>query len=323
MLYLIIAILFGSLFAVVFKVCQQRQIDTGKVIMYNYLTGFIISLFSVDWSTLDTLPCGEGWGEASLFITTLLQGALFMTGFIVMDRSTWRNGVALTNVSARASLILPVILSWLLLDQPSPEWLQVCLVLAAMLMIILPNQNQQHDSSLNRSRSDAERKRKAAIALVGVFLFYGVSDFSLKVVEHTASKTSIDFSLVMTIIFFSAFVFSTIRVLLQNHKIPKSPNPQITKSPTHGCKAAIKSPTHGCKAAIIAGLCLGLVNTCCTTGMLYALREIPTSIYYPLYNIGIVILSTIIGICFFKEHIKWLQIAGLVLAVVAISLTLI
>ena len=65
MLYLIIAILFGSLFAVVFKVCQQRQIDTGKVIMYNYLTGFIISLISVDWSTLVTLPCGEGWGEAS------------------------------------------------------------------------------------------------------------------------------------------------------------------------------------------------------------------------------------------------------------------
>jgi multidrug transporter EmrE-like cation transporter len=39
-----------------------------------------------------------------------------------------------------------------------------------------------------------------------------------------------------------------------------------------------------------------------------------------LYNIGIVILATLVGVLFFKEKLKWLQVAGLALAIAAIAL---
>ena len=46
-----------------------------------------------------------------------------------------------------------------------------------------------------------------------------------------------------------------------------------------------------------------------------------TGLYYPLYNIGIVLVAALSGILFFNERLKWAQVAGLVLAVAAIALS--
>ena len=71
---------------------------------------------------------------------------------------------------------------------------------------------------------------------------------------------------------------------------------------------------------LAAGLALGVINIGCTSCALRALRVLATGTFYPLYNIGIVILATLIGVLFFKEKLKWLQVAGLVLAIAAIAL---
>lgn len=44
MIFLLFAIIFGSLFAVVFKICQRRQIDTAQVILFNYVTAIVFSV---------------------------------------------------------------------------------------------------------------------------------------------------------------------------------------------------------------------------------------------------------------------------------------
>ena len=55
--------------------------------------------------------------------------------------------------------------------------------------------------------------------------------------------------------------------------------------------------------------------------MLRALGVMSTGLYYPLYNIGIVLVAALAGILFFNERLKWAQVAGLVLAVAAIALS--
>lgn len=141
MVYLLLAILCGSLFSIVFKLGQRHGADGQQVILFNYAVAFVFTLLPIlAHVSFDTsVSFGNYVPGPSSWLLAVIQGALFTIGFTVMDRSTRRSGVALTTVCARASLILPVVLSWLLL---------------------------------------------------GVFLVFGLSDFFLKVVQHTVEKGS-------------------------------------------------------------------------------------------------------------------------------------
>ena len=122
MWFLVSAIIFGSLFSIVFKVCQSLRIDTDQVIHFNYLTAFIIAVLSALLQSGGPDSVLQGFSPRwSNTIPALVEGVLFVLSFVVMDHSVWRSGVALTTVAARASLILPVIFSWIFLAQPAPQ----------------------------------------------------------------------------------------------------------------------------------------------------------------------------------------------------------
>lgn len=308
MIYLLCAIVFGSLFAVVFKICQNRNIDSGVVILLNYIAGAVFGFAPILLSVFSGKAVFSDYSmPVSCILLALVQGFLFWLGFFVMDRSTWRNGIALTTASARASLILPVILSWLIFAQGIPDWLGVALIITAMILIAGPNDFQCHDCSLNKSRSDRARQIKAALALVAVFLTYGISDFFMKVVQNsvTANGAGADvvsnrLSMQTVWIFVGASVSSLVSCIVKG-----------TFS-----KSGFGLP------AVIGGLALGLINIGCTSGILRALNSISTNVFYPLYNIGIVVIGTCVGVFFFKEKVKPIQYCGLALAVAAIALTL-
>ena len=186
MVFLILAILCGSLFSIIFKLCQRHDVDGRQVTLFNYAVAFLFTLlpivartvFDPGTSASDYIPGASSW------LLAVVQGLLFTFGFIVMDRSTQRSGVALTTVCARASLILPVLLSWILLSQPAPSWLPVILVVAAMALIIGPTETRP----AGRAATGGPGRHAIMFALLGVFLVFGCSDFFLKVVQHTVDK---------------------------------------------------------------------------------------------------------------------------------------
>ena len=189
MIYLILAILCGSLFSIVFKLCQRHGVDGVQVIWFNYTLAFLFTLlpilakagFDPGSSIGDFVPRPQSW------LLAAVQGILFTTGFVIMDRSTRRSGVALTTVCARASLVLPVLLSWMLLGQPAPALLPVLLTVAAMVLIIGPTEAR----APKRRIAGREPAHFAAMfALLGVFFVMGLSDFFLKVVQHSVEKGS-------------------------------------------------------------------------------------------------------------------------------------
>ena len=306
MLFLILAILCGSLFSIVFKLCQRHGVDGLQVTFLNYSIAFLFTLlpiiaravFDSATSAGDFVPVPSSWPLA------FVQGALFMTGFSIMDRSTRKSGVALTTVCARASLILPVLLSWVLLGQPAPSWLPVLLTVAAMVLIVGPIGSGRN----GRRVADRPARRHATMfALLGVFFVFGLSDFFLKVVQHSVEKIhSSDpalmerqLSSLTCIIFLMASIVGLAVCLLsgsfRKHKVTW--------------------------ATVGWGALLGFANIGCTYSMLRALGVMSTGLYYPLYNIGIVLVAALAGILFFNERLKWAQVAGLVLAVAAIALS--
>ncbi len=305
MIYLLFAILFGSLFSVVLKICQRAQIDTQQVILFNYSSAFLLTLLPIllRMAGPDGVPPQDFSLRPASIGACVLQGVLFLTGFSIMDRCTMRCGVALTTASARASLILPVLLSWILLAQPAPSWLAVGLILAAMTLIVLPSGK---DSSSPESSAVPQSRGKAALALIAVFIAFGLSDFTLKLAQHTVEPVSAGDSVLMNrqldaltcVIFLMASIAGLVVCLVsgsvRKHKVGWP--------------------------SLLAGLALGVINIVCTSCSLKALSVLATGTFYPLYNIGIVVVATLIGVLFFKEKLRPLQIAGLAMAVAAIAL---
>lgn len=306
MIYLIFAILFASLFSVVFKVCQEKQIDTRQVILFNYVTATVVSVVAMAAKLLGGSAVSADYSlHWSSCLYAVVEGILFTLGFALMDRSVWRSGVALTNVSARASLILPVIFSWMFLSQPAPDWISVGIVIVALALIILPAESQVHPAQYLTNKTDAQRRRRVLLVLFLVFVCLGTSDFFMKVSQNSVamhlsngSDSSSHIDSLTAVIFFAA----SLSALAYCHF-----SGSLRKHPVRW-------------KSLTAGAILGVVNLVGTSCSLRALGILPTGIYYPLYNIGIVIVATIIGIIFFKEKIKWLQYVGIALAIAAIYL---
>ena len=305
MVYLIIAIVFGSLFSVMLKLCQRWQIDSQQVIFFNYFFAFLITLapLLVRMAGSGGVPLQDYLLKPASVWACVLQGILFLAGFSIMDRSTFHCGVALTTAAARASLILPVLLSWVLLSQPAPSWIAVGLILLSMALIVLPAEDEEPATA---GISDKARRRRAALALVAVFVAFGLSDFTLKLAQHSVETVSAHDPVLegrqmdaLTCVIFLMASIAGLLVCLVTGSFRKH-------------KVSWRS--------LAAGLALGLINIGCTSCALRALRVLTTGTFYPLYNIGIVILATLIGVLFFKEKLKWLQVAGLALAVAAIAL---
>lgn len=311
MVFLLLAILCGSLFSIVFKLGQRHGADGLQVTFFNYAVAFAFTLlpivgrvvFDPGASAGDFVPAPSAW------LLALVQGALFMTGFTIMDRSTRNSGVALTTVCARASLILPVLLSWMLLGQPAPSWLPVLLTVAAMVLIVGPMGTGNTGRSGNTGRRLAAGRPSGrgatVIALLGVFFVFGFSDFFLKVVQHSVERGhSADpvlmerqLSALTCIIFLMASLVG-LTVCLLSGSFRKN---KVTWN------------------NVGWGALLGFANIGCTYCMLRALAVMQTGVFYPLYNIGIVLVAALAGLLFFGERLKWAQVAGLILAVAAIA----
>ncbi|MBQ0016765.1 MAG: hypothetical protein KBT04_07265 [Bacteroidales bacterium] len=232
-----------------------------------------------------------------------------MIGFAITDRAVWRCGVTLNNFATRSSLIIPILLCWVLLNERKPSWIALALVFVALLLIILPNRQQQHAPSLKQSASDKIRNRKSMLSLIGVFTFAGFGDFMIKVMQKSAATDGVSatnifdphYLVLLSIVFGSGALASFIYCLATKH-IPLKYDP-------------FRAPI---TIRMTYGFLLGVSNVGCTASIVLALTQVSTSIFYAIYNIGIVLVSTIIGITIFKEHVNILQALGIVIGIAAI-----
>jgi drug/metabolite transporter (DMT)-like permease len=71
---------------------------------------------------------------------------------------------------------------------------------------------------------------------------------------------------------------------------------------------------------IIAGVFLGLLNWYSTLFVLKGLDIFQVSFFIPVYNVGVVALSALIGFVIFKEKLSRINWIGIALAIVAIIL---
>lgn len=295
-LFLIIATVLTAMFSIVFKIFHRKDIDANQAIFFNYLTAFILGvLFSLNGEAVVN-PLKADW-----LVDVIILGFIFMAGMVMLSASTRRVGVAISTVCSRASMVIPIIVSYLLIEgSAKPKWLLICLVLVAMTLTIWTDKPEGgHKYTL-----------LDILAPVTVFLMFGVSNAYLKVLQHrvTVNDTAAglseqvinsEISLVTASVFFVAMLMCIYSFFKKGPDGKRSP-------------LLLKN--------VVGGVVLGFVNYFCTYTLMLSMKTIDSSFLFPVHNIGIVAIGAIVGWLAFNEKLRPHQILGIVLAAVSIAL---
>ena len=282
MIYLITAILFGSLFAILFKIFQRKGIDALQAIGINYVVAFALG-------SLGSLTQGfSTTGMASWILPAMGAGLFMMGSFVTMNMTTRSHGIAIATIAARVAFVVPVLCAFLFLHGDEPRWLASALVIASLLLIF------HHRQEINTSTRNL-------LNPIPVFICYGMANFLLKLSQQIVAQSgggNAELSLVTGVAFLSALLFTVIYYMMQ---------PRSSRQPLRWNN-------------VVAGIVLGVVNMGCTFFLLKSLMTIDSSIFYPVYNITIVLIATLAGRFGFGERLSPLQYGGIAVAIAAIIL---
>jgi len=289
MIYLFGSILATSILFVIFKSYGKFKVNTENAIVLNYLMAATISGISVipEFSFPDM--CKSPW-----FFNAVGLGFLFIVIFVAMGYSSILAGVAITSVASKMSLAIPVAFSIIYFNEAITAFKITGFILAIPALIL---------SSWSGKKGEVKQTGFInKLIILAVFFGSGTIDTLLKFNEYKWLQTDADNRAFIFIVFASAFVLGIFYMLFQFLRNPAK-NKLTTKD-------------------ILGGFALGVPNVLSAYCLIKSL-ESPTleaSVVFPLNNIGVVILSSILGFVIFKEKPTTQNIIGYCLCLIAIAL---
>lgn len=283
MIYLILSIIISTSLFVIFKYFDVYKIDTLKAIVVNYLVAFTLGfvLAEIDFS-LAELP-NQKW-----FFGAMILGVLFIFIFFVMALTAQRNGVSVVSVAGKMSVVIPIIFGVVLYNE-SLSAIKIIGIVLAIVAVYLAS-----------VKDDLKKHEKAGLLLpVILFLGSGAIDTTLKYVEINFVKENEVAVFSGSLFGFAAF-FGLIILLVKT----------IKKREPFGLKN------------VIAGIVLGIPNYYSIVFLIKALQTkgIESSTLFTINNVGIVVVSTLIGLLIFKESFSLKNKIGIALAITGIIL---
>lgn len=275
---LILSILSSTLIMVVFKLLDRFKLDTFTAIVINYFTA---SALGFSLSRRPPVP-SEIVQQPWLWMAVLI-GILFVVMFFVIARGTQLVGISITSVATKMSVILPMGLSIILFSEPlnTAKIMGIALAFPSVILASL--------------RKERVRFRSALFFLpIVLFLGTGIIDSLVKYTQETYLKTEGGLYFSSTL-----FAFSALTGLLFSF---------------------FRKPVRISGKLLLGGILLGLVNF----GSLYFIVEalnsevLGSSVIFGINNIGIVSLSALTGFFLFREKLRYINWAGLLLSILTL-----
>lgn len=278
MMYLVLAILTSTAIIVTFRYFSQFKISTLQAITVNYLTAASFGYLSAGENVNFTKIPSESW-----FFISLAVGVTLIVAFNLYALSARHAGMAVTAITGRMSVVIPVLFG-LLLFGDSTGWLRITGIVVALVALFLTSKKKQAD------------RINARYFYLPLFLFlaFGANDTLLKVAEHFYITD--DFTIFLATAFLAALVLGILLLAIK-----WKPGEE---------KFHIKN--------IVAGIILGLFNWYSTLYFLKGINIFEVSVFIPAFNIGVVVLASISGFWLFKEKLSGTNYFGIFLAIIAI-----
>lgn len=278
MTYIIMTVIQSVLILVTFKLFDRFRINNLQAIVTNYLVAgiFGFTITRTSWSPA-LLP------EFDWFVTALFLGVLFICTFFFFALASQKVGVAVTSVSSKMSLVMPVVASTFLFGEVL-NWMRIFGIILAFTAFVLTFKKKEKFSW----------KAKYAWLPLLVFAGNGMVDTTMKYADHQFIKD--DLVLFLAIVFSTAFIIGMI--ILTSSIILKRSGFELKN--------------------IAGGAFLGLINFGSTYYMLKAISVFESSVVFPVTNASIVGLSALAGYFGFREKLSWINWLGIILALMAI-----
>jgi len=285
MIFLALSIIASTLIFVIFRLFASYNINTLQAIVVNYFVACSCGVIGYQNSIeLSAIP------QYNWFYYTLALGALFLIVFNLMAITTQHNGLSVVSVATKMALVIPIAFGLWYYKEPLGTSKAAGIVLALIAVYLVA---VKKDSSIIL-------QKKNLVFPVLVFLGSGLIDTSLNFLQN-------DFITDKSLIpLFSSTIFLTAGVI--------------------GIMVLVAQKIKGVLVLefknIIAGIVLGIPNYFSIYFLVKALRSdlFDSSGIFTINNVGIVIISTLLGIVFFKEQLSVKNWIGITLAVISIAL---
>ncbi|MBU2940636.1 EamA family transporter [Lacinutrix sp. C3R15] len=283
MIYLLLSIIASTCIFIIFKLLGKYKINTLQAIVINYFTACLTGVLSYNENINISSIIHEDW-----FYGAVGLGFLFISIFNVMALTAQRNGVTTASVASKMSVVIPIIFG-IYAYQESLGWQKTIGIILALAAVYL--------TSLKTKTSSFNYKNLSLPVLL--FLGSGVIDTSIKFIETSyVSKNGIP--IFSATIFCIAGLIGVIILTMQ----------------------ALKRKFKFDYRSIFFGFLLGITNYYSIYMLLKALQfeGIESATIFTVNNVAIVMLSTIIGLIFFKEKLQTKNWIGITLAIISIVL---
>ena len=285
MIFLALSIIASTLIFVIFRLFASYNINTLQAIVVNYFVACSCGVIGYQNSIeLSAIP------QYNWFYYTLALGALFIIVFNLMAITTQHSGLSVVSVATKMALVIPIAFGLWYYQEPLGPFKAAGIVLALIAVYLV---------AVKKDSGIILQKRNLVFPML-VFLGSGLIDTSLNFLQN-------DFITDKSLIpLFSSTIFMTAGVI--------------------GIMVLVAQKIKGVLVLefknIIAGIVLGIPNYFSIYFLVKALRSdlFDSSGIFTINNVGIVIISTLLGIVFFKEQLSIKNWIGITLAVISIAL---
>ena len=235
------------------------------------------------------LNFAENWTFYALFL-----GIGFIITFLLSGYSTQKMGMTATSLANNISLVIPVLVSLLIFKTQARafdglNYLGLALALGAVAL-----------STFKKSDEKVSGKGLDFLLPIAVFLMYGITNTSINYLNINFIKSA-DRTVPVTLVMVLGAILAGMSILII----------QVIRGKE---KIEVKN--------ILASITLGVPNFLSFYFLILALTAYGNSgaFVYPLYNIGVILVSALVAFIFFKEKLTTLNKIGLLLAILAIGL---
>lgn len=285
MTYLLLAIFGSGVIPVIFRAFDKFGVNLFWAIPANYVTCVVI---------------GNIWAGRSLDVSSLaaqawiglaaVQGILLAVNFYLLAYTAQRAGVAVAALASRLSVAIPSVLAFVLYGDSltMPKVAGLCAALAALYLCTAPGRN-----------SSGSGFRLFQLMPILVFITFGGYFSILKYLQAYYLDGAAYHAYVM-----SGFVFA------------------FMSSIAIGLARGVFSAAEFCIKHVLAGVFLGGINYVAVYALLevLALEGWQSSQLFPIYSVGVVAVSAVLAMLFFRERLSKQRTVGLAVGMVAVAL---
>lgn len=287
MIFLTLSIFISILFGISFKLISINKINSFQTIIINYIVAGSLGFLTTKSNVTPLNAVEQPW-----FYFALGLGVVFIGSLFVIAETTAKLGISVAQVANRMSVVIPISLA-ILFYGDSLTALKIIGIVLAIIAVYLVSHKQNSDTP--------QQKNWWLFPLI-IFICSGIIDSTINYAQRNLLNDE-NFDAFLSTIFSTAFLFGII-VLLYQLIIKKE-------------KFQLKS--------IPAGIILGIINYGTMFFIIKALNSkiLEPSALFPINNLSILTLSTIISVIVFKEKLSkknWLGIAFSLMAILILGI---